>query len=94
MAEKNASQSQQQDTTGKIPGANYIDEQLERARAIHAELSRLEGKGMEHASRTIDEGARMFKESLAYGMTLSAAWRNLALEAGRRSFDLMFAVRS
>jgi hypothetical protein len=74
--------------------AKMMEDQLDRMQAFQAEIAKLEAKGVEQARQAIDEAARLWKESLSYGAQLGAAWRNLAIDATRRSVDAMTPTRS
>ena len=79
----------QQAQQAQQAAAKMMEDQLDRMQAFQAEIAKLEAKGMEHARQAIDEAARLWKESISYGAQLTAAWRNLAIDATRRSVDAM-----
>ena len=83
MAEKNASHVQQ-DNIKKA-----IDEQSARMEAMQAEYAKLEAKSFEQAREAVDESAKIMKASFELAADLSAAWRQLAVEAMRKSTDMM-----
>ena len=81
----NPSQTQQiQDMFSKA-----ATEHVGRVEAACAEAGRLESKGAEQARVLIDECARLARESMSYSMQLSDEWRKLAVEATRRTFEMM-----
>jgi len=49
------------------------------------EVARLEQAGGVRATETVEEYARVVKESLRYGMALCAEWRKLTVEATKRT---------
>jgi hypothetical protein len=57
------------------------DDQMSRARAVAAEVSKLQEKGNEQATLWIDEWAKLAKGWVAYTAQLSAEWQKLAFPA-------------
>ncbi len=57
------------------------DESVQRTTSFWTELDKVEAKGAERTGSTIDELARMSKESLAYSHRLGSEWRKLAFES-------------
>jgi hypothetical protein len=53
------------------------------------QLGKLEAKGFEQVVSTIDEAARLSKESAAYANLLTAQWRKLAVDSSRQMLDLL-----
>ena len=57
------------------------DDQMARARAVAAEMAKVQDKGNEQAVLFIDEWAKLAKGWVAYTTQLSAEWQKLALSA-------------
>ena len=60
------------------------DAWLGRMTALPEEAAKVEALGAERARATIDESARLARESLAYSLNLSAEWRKLMTETTRQ----------
>lgn len=60
-------------------------DQLERMEQLGEQLAKAQGQGVERAQQAIDESAKLMKESLAYGLTLSNEWRKLNLEMVKKT---------
>jgi hypothetical protein len=84
MAEQTTSQSQQIKDTFK----KAMEDHAARVESTFAEMGKLEEKGLEQATKQLDEVARLTKVSLAYGSELAAQWRKLVLDAARRSAEM------
>ncbi|HVO29905.1 MAG TPA: hypothetical protein VMV18_04180 [bacterium] len=82
MAEKNVSQAHNQ-------FKKQIDEQAARMESWQEEFGKLEAKGFEQAREAIDESAKIMKAGFDLAADLSAAWRQLAVEAMRRGTEMM-----
>jgi len=82
MAEKGSSQTQH--------GAwqKAVDEGAARVEAWHADWGKLESKAIEQAREAVDEGAKLMKASIDLAADLTAAWRQLGMEAIRRSTEM------
>ena len=61
-----------------------MDTWMGRMVAMTEEAAKVEAAGAERARATIDESARLMRESLAYTMGLSSEWRRLVLESTRQ----------
>lgn len=85
MADKNGSQAQH--GFKKVAG-----EHTARFEAMQQEYAKLEAKGFEQSREAIDETAKIMKAGFDMAADLSAAWRQLAVEAMRRSTE-MFTPR-
>jgi hypothetical protein len=84
MNETGATQVQQVTTFWQ----KVLGEQLDRWDAMIGQLGKLETKGFEQVSATIDETARLSKESAAYASLLTTQWRRLAVDSSRQMLDL------
>jgi hypothetical protein len=85
MAEPTTSHTQQtRDTFRKA-----VSDHAERVESVFAEMAKLEEKGLEHAAAQLDEATRLTKVSLAYASELAAQWRKLAVDAARRSAEMV-----
>jgi hypothetical protein len=73
MSEKETSQAQQ--------SWKKVDSWME-------EWAKIEAKSNEQMQQAIEESARLARESLAYGMKLSAEWRKLGLETLKRTSNV------
>ncbi len=60
-------------------------EHLERMEQLGEQLAKAQGQGVERAQQAIDESAKLMKESLSYGLTLSNEWRKLNLEMVKKT---------
>ena len=77
MADKTASQTQQIFQQG----ADYLE-------SARGEWTKLEQKSFKQAQKAIEELARLGQASLAYAAQISAEWRRMSLEAGKRATEL------
>lgn len=66
-----------------------VDDQVKRAEAAAAELTRMESLGLESARAVVEEAAKMSRESFTYFGEISAEWRKLTLESTRKVADLL-----
>jgi hypothetical protein len=75
-----------------IPGAemwsSFVRDQLGRMQAWSDELARMEGAMFDRVRASAADAGRVMNDSIAYAASLSAEWRKLALDAGRRAADL------
>jgi len=79
------SQSQQSN-----PFAKAAADQAARAQSALESYSKLEEQMWDHYRTTIDEMARLSKETIAYAATTAAQMRKLSLEATKRATEAMF----
>jgi len=85
MAESTTSHTQQiRDAFRKA-----VSDHAERVDGVFAEIAKLEEKGIEQAAAQLDEATRLTKVSLAYAGELAAQWRKLAVDAARRSAEMV-----
>ncbi len=98
MSKESASQSQQKFPVDPF-GADWrkaMEEGAERLVSLwtgmHADLSKMERAFTEQATKSVDEGSRLMRESAEHGARLAAEWRALALEAGRRAMNTFTAT--
>jgi hypothetical protein len=85
MFETSATQVQQATTFWQ----KALGEQVDRWEAMMGQVGKLEAKGFEQVVSTIDEAARLSKESTAYANLLTAQWRKLAVDSSRQMLDLL-----
>ncbi|MBK7578757.1 MAG: hypothetical protein IPI67_01010 [Myxococcales bacterium] len=64
-------------------------EQLERMEQLGEQLAKTQGQGVERAQQAIDESAKLMKESLAYGLSLSNEWRKLNSELSKKATETL-----
>ena len=83
MAEKTNSQAQQNGIK------KVIDEQSARFETMNGEYAKLEAKGYEQARQAVEESAKIMTAGFELAADLSAAWRQLAVEAMRRGTEMM-----
>lgn len=95
MAENKTSQAQQNTPNVAPPNGGFynpfrglIEEQLKRTEAFWKDVAEMEAKNAEQARAAIDESAKLMKETLDYGLKLSAEWRKMAMEATKRAADM------
>jgi hypothetical protein len=69
-----------------------VDEQFTRMENMYAEYGRYEKQGIEQANATIDELARLMKDSVDYSRQLSAEWRKMAKDATKRAAEMWSAA--
>lgn len=106
MSEKSSSQAQQNPgstgatgaagatgSTGSTAGAAKAkaDESINKMETFFREIQKMEEKNVETANRAVDESARLWKETIAYGVRLSNEWRALALKTTRQAAEMMSA---
>ena len=84
MAEKSGSQSHNGNAWKKA-----VDEQAQRIEGWQQEYAKIESKAFDQAREAVDESAKLARAGVDLYADLSAAWRQLAVEALRRSADLM-----
>lgn len=87
MSDKNTSQTQQNQT----PNAKASAAGVTQLETFFRELQKAEEKNLEAANKAIEESARLWKESVAYGAKLSNEWRTLALKTTKQWTDMMSA---
>jgi hypothetical protein len=61
------------------------DDQLQRMQTLGDEWAKMEAKGFEQWSSTVDEMAKLTKESLAYSAQLTNEWRKTWLDAVKKN---------
>lgn len=69
----------------ETPVEKAVNEQVARAEAAAAEYAKLEEKAVAHLCTGIDEGARLGKETLAYGAAVAAEWRRFSFDVVKRA---------
>ncbi len=83
-AEKTSSQSQH--------GAGFEKagkDNVRRLEELFQEFAKLEQQGRARVEDTVDQSAKIMKETIAYGAKLSEGWRSLALVMARQTAELM-----
>jgi hypothetical protein len=73
----------------KSPFVGLWEDQMKRVESFYQELASMEAKNAEQARMAIDEGAKLMKETIEYGLKLSAEWRKVALDTTRRAAELV-----
>jgi hypothetical protein len=63
------------------------EEQLASVAVVAGEVAKLEGKTLENTATVVDEMAKLGKETLAYSTKLSADWRNMWIDAAKKSLS-------
>ncbi|MCA9608760.1 MAG: hypothetical protein KC619_24320 [Myxococcales bacterium] len=98
MATRKPSQTQQTATANPfaaIPGMeiwrSMMESQNERFEQMIGELERLEKERHDRALSAIDDMTKLVKSSIDYQTQLSAQWRELGLEAAKKSIAMMQA---
>lgn len=71
------------------PFTSFAEQNLARLEAFYGQLAEMEQKAIEQQRSAMDEGARLSRETLAYGSVLAAEWRKSSLEAMRRATQMM-----
>ncbi|MBI5545787.1 MAG: hypothetical protein HY901_18005 [Deltaproteobacteria bacterium] len=69
--------------------AKMMTEQSQRITAIVDEMAKLESRGMEQFRVAIEESTRLTKSALEYQAQLAGEWRKMAVEAARRSVEMI-----
>lgn len=67
------------------------DDSIHKMETFFREIQKLEEKNVEAANRAVEESARLWKETIAYGVRLSNEWRTLALKTTRQAAEMMSA---
>jgi hypothetical protein len=82
MAEKN-SQSHNNGAWKRM-----VEEQTGRVESMHAEMAKIEDKGIERMHAAVEESARLMKDSFSWYGEMSAEFRKMTLDATRRTAEL------
>jgi hypothetical protein len=64
-----------------------MKDQIARTQNIMEELAVYEGVAMQRARTAVNDLAKLASDSIGYMAQLSAEWRKMALDAGRRAAD-------
>ena len=64
-----------------------MNDQISRTQNIMEELAVYEGVAMQRARTAVNDLAKLASDSIGYMAQLSAEWRKMALDAGRRAAD-------
>jgi hypothetical protein len=64
-------------------------EHVERMEQLGEQLAKAQGQSVERAQQAIDEGAKLMKESLSYGLSLSSEWRKLNVEVMKKASETL-----
>jgi hypothetical protein len=86
MAEKNASHAHNN------PIRKIAEENAARIEQMNEQLVKLEHQGMDKMREAVDESAKLWKASFDLMSDISAGWRQVAVEASRRSFEMFSAL--
>lgn len=62
-------------------------DQIARTQSLMEELAVYEGVAMQRARTAVHDLAKLASDSIGYASQLSAEWRKMALDAGRRAAD-------
>ncbi len=73
--------------------SQMVRDQIARTQGLMDELAVYEGVAMQRARTAVNDLAKLTSDSIGYVAQLSAEWRKLAIDAGRRATDV-FAPRS
>jgi hypothetical protein len=65
-----------------------MKEQLGRVETVQQEMAKLEAQGFERANESIEEAAKLTRESISYAHKLGAEWRKVSLEAMKKSTEM------
>jgi hypothetical protein len=90
MSDQATSQSQQI----KDGFRKAVEDHATRVESAFTEMAKLEEKGLEQACAQLDEATRLTKVSFAYASELAAQWRKLAIDAARRTADMVAGAGS
>ncbi|MBW2702050.1 MAG: hypothetical protein JRF33_14635 [Deltaproteobacteria bacterium] len=71
-----------------------VDEQLGSIEKYGTEMARYEKQGQEQFTSAIDELGRLMKDSLEYSARLSSEWRKTAVDAGKRTTELLQSLNN
>ena len=85
MSDAERTQSQQ------IRGAwaKAVEDQTARVEHVYGEVAKIQAASIEQALKSVDEASRLTKESFAYASELTNQWRQMMIEATRRTADLV-----
>lgn len=79
-------------TAFAIPGADlwtsFLRDQMSRMQAWSDEFARMEGQMFDRLRTTAGDASRMVNDSIGYASSLTAEWRKLALDAGKRAIEM------
>ena len=64
-----------------------VRDQIARTQGLMDELAVYEGVAMQRARTAVNDLAKLTSDSIGYAAQLSAEWRKMALDAGRRAAD-------
>ena len=67
--------------------SQMMRDQIARTQGLMEELSVYEGVAMQRARTAVHDLAKLASDSIGYMSQLSAEWRKLALDAGKRAAD-------
>ncbi|MEL6188136.1 MAG: hypothetical protein AAFU79_26220 [Myxococcota bacterium] len=70
------------------PMEKLATESTHRMEQMIEDYKKFESQQQQKAMEMIDEGAKMMKASVEYGMKMSEEWRRLALQANRQATEL------
>ena len=83
MSETKPSRMQQiKDALKKVAG-----DQAGRLEQLYAQAAKYEGQAVAQVTATVDEVARLSKDTFSYYGQLSAEWRKLTLEAAKKTTE-------
>jgi len=99
MATRKTSQTQQKAETpathpfGAMPGAaawaSMIEAQNERFEQMLSEMERMEKERHERMLSSLDDMTQLIKSGVEYQTQLTSQWRQMSLDAARKSVELM-----
>ena len=75
------------------PFLRMADSQLTQINAFYDEVAKLQAASLEQTKTSLDESARLSKETLGYFATMGAESRRMTLDAFKRSMGLFAAVQ-
>jgi hypothetical protein len=75
------------DTAQTSTTAEPMRDQIARTQGLMDELAVYEGVAMQRARTAVNDLAKLASDSIGYAAQLSAEWRKMALDAGRRAAD-------
>lgn len=64
-----------------------MDEQMARMTNLFEEVGKLSEKSLQQTMTSVDEMAKLVKESLVYANNLGAEWRKMTVEATKQAAD-------
>jgi len=74
--------------------SKMTQENLQRVQALYDELAAWETKAYDRAKAAAEQLAEIASESVTYMAKLTGEWRNLTIEATRKSAELFRAPRA